>query len=172
MHCFLTVNADFDADNEIVISSRGNKSINIYKQNPVLNGYHIISELEVVLKSGYYKSPLGYENVGWFVDEVNELENKMAFFFKNTKKDIIMTEKDEKVYRNKSFCRFCEKQVLSDKFRDHCQSTGKYTGPAHNKFNIIVTQGKSNFIPFMFHDFSIYDCRLIFEMLVDKKMIK
>ena len=38
------------------------KTTNIYKQNPVLNGYRIISELDV-LKSGYHKSPLGYHNV-------------------------------------------------------------------------------------------------------------
>ena len=56
-----------------------------------MNGYHIVSELEDVLKSDYYKSPLGYDNVDWFVDEVIKLENKMAFYFKNTKKDIIMT---------------------------------------------------------------------------------
>ena len=87
--------ADFEADNEKDNSVTGNKTTNIYKQNPVLNGYHIVSELEDILKSEYYKSPLGYDNVDWFVDEVIKLENKMAFYFKNTKKDIIMTEEDE-----------------------------------------------------------------------------
>ena len=43
--------ADFEADNKIDISIIGNKTTNIYKQNPVLNGYHIVSELEDVLKS-------------------------------------------------------------------------------------------------------------------------
>ena len=33
-------------------------------------------------KNGYYKSPLGYENVNWFVDEIIDLENKMAFYLK------------------------------------------------------------------------------------------
>ena len=37
--------AAFEADNEKDISSIGNKTTNIYKQNPVLNGYHIESEL-------------------------------------------------------------------------------------------------------------------------------
>ena len=45
----------------------------------MLNGYRIISELEGVLKSDFYKSPLGYNNVDWFVDEVVKLENKMTF---------------------------------------------------------------------------------------------
>ena len=96
-------------------SSMGNKTTKIYKQNPVLNGYHIESELEDVLKSEYYKSALGYNNVDWFVDEFKKLEHKMAFYIKNTKKDIIMTEEDEEIYRNNNNCRFCEKEIDSDK---------------------------------------------------------
>ena len=42
--------ADFEADNEIVNSSIGNKTTDIYrKKNRVFNGYHIKSELEDVL---------------------------------------------------------------------------------------------------------------------------
>ena len=44
--------ADFEADIENDNSSIGNKTIYIFKQNPVHNGYHIESELEDVLKSG------------------------------------------------------------------------------------------------------------------------
>ena len=93
---YFRIYADFEADNEIDNSKVGDKTTNIYKQIPVLNGYYIISELEDVSKSGYYESPLGYDNVDWFVKEVIKLENKMPFYFKNTNKDIIMTEEDEK----------------------------------------------------------------------------
>ena len=92
---YFRIIADFEADNEKDNSKIGNKTTNIYKQNPVLNGYYIISELEDVLESGYYESPLGYNNVGWFVKEVIKLENKMTFYFKETKKDIIMKQEDE-----------------------------------------------------------------------------
>ena len=68
---YFRIYADFEADNEKDNSVIGNKTKNIYKQNPVLNGYHIVSELNDVLKSDYYKSPLGYNNVDWFVDEVD-----------------------------------------------------------------------------------------------------
>ena len=81
---YFRIYADFEADNEKDNSIVGNKTTNIYKQNPVLNGYHIVSELEDVLKSEYYKSPLGYNNVDWFVNEVIKLENKMAFYLKTT----------------------------------------------------------------------------------------
>ena len=67
---FFRIYADIEADNETDNSTIGKKTIKIYQQKPVLNGYHIISELEDYLKSGYYKPPLGYHNVDWFVDEV------------------------------------------------------------------------------------------------------
>ena len=71
--------ADFEADNEKNDSTIGNKTINIYKQNPVLNGYRIISEFEDVLKRGYHKSPLEYNNVDWFVNEFIKLQNEITF---------------------------------------------------------------------------------------------
>ena len=116
--------ADFVANNEIDNSSIGNKTTNIYKQNPILNGSKILSELDDVLKSGYYKSHLGYNNVDWFVKEIIKLENKKDFYFKKTNKDIIMTEEDED-FENNDACRFSEKEIISDKVRDHCHLTGK-----------------------------------------------
>ena len=83
---YFRIYAEFEADNEKDNSSMGNKTTNIYKQHPVLNGYRIESELEDVLQSGYYKSPLGHDNVDWFVNEVKKLENKMAFYFKKKRK--------------------------------------------------------------------------------------
>ena len=160
---YFRIIADFEADNEIDGSNIGNKTTNIYKQNPILNGYYIISDLEDVLKSGYYESPLGYDNVDWFVKEIIKLENKMAFYFKNTKKDIIMKKENEEDFKNNNICRFCEKNIESDKVRDHCHLTGKYRGPAHSNCNINVTQKQSNFIHFIFHNFSNYDCHTFFK---------
>ena len=61
------------------------------------------------------------------------------------------------------------KKIESDKVRDHCHLTGDYRGPAHSKCNINVTQKQSNFIPFIFHIFSNYDCHMFFKKIVDKK---
>ena len=69
-----------------------------YKRYPVFNGYHIKSEMNDVLKSGYYESPLVYDNVDWFVNEVMKEEKKLVFFLKNTKKHINMTDEDEELY--------------------------------------------------------------------------
>ena len=96
--------ADLEADNEIDTSNIGDKTTIFLKQNPVLNGYYIVSELEDISESGYCE---GKNNVDWYVNETKKLENKTAFYFKNTKKDIIMTTKDGEDYRKNNFCRFC-----------------------------------------------------------------
>ena len=166
---YFRIYADFECDNEINNSNIGNKTTNIFKQNPTCNGFYIISELNDVLQSGYYKSPFGENNVDWFVDEVIKLENKMSFYFKNTNKAIIMTQEDEDHFRDTNICWFCEKEILDNKVRDHCHLTGKYRGPAHYYCNINVKQKNSNFIPFAFHNFSNYDCHLFFKKLIDKK---
>ena len=166
---FFRIYADFEADNGKDNSSIGNKTTNTYTQNPILNGYHIESEMEGVLKSGYHNSPLGYNNVDWFVDEVIKLENEITFYFEDTNEDIIVTEKDEEDYRYNKFCRFCEKNIESDRVRDHCHWTGNYRGPAHSICNINATQDQSNFIPFVFHNFIKYDCHIFFKKLFDKK---
>ena len=166
---YFRIYADLEANDEKDNSSIGNKTTNVYKQNPILNGYRIVSKLEDVLRSGYHKSPLGYNNVDWFVNEVIKLENEMAFYFKNTNKDIIMTKEDEEEYRNNNICRFCEKNIETDKIRDHYHLTGNYRGAAHSSCNINVTQDQSSFIPFIFHNFSNYDCHMFFKKLVDKK---
>ena len=159
---YFRIYADFEDANEKDNSSVGNKTTNIYKQNPALNGYHLESELEDVLEGGYYKSPLGFNNVDWFVDDVTKVENKMAFYFEDTKRDIILTDETEEDFKNKNICRFCEKENLSDKVRDHCHLTGKYSGPSHITCNFNVTQDWSNFIPIIFHNFSNYDCQMFF----------
>ena len=67
---YFRIIVDFEADNETDNSNIGNKTPNIYRQNPVLNGYRILSELEEVLKSVYYESPLGNDHIDWYVNEV------------------------------------------------------------------------------------------------------
>ena len=66
-------------------------------------------------------------------------------------------------------CRFCEKEIIDNKVRDNCHLTGKYRVPAHSKCNVNVTQKQSIFTPFIFHNFSNYDCHMFFKKLVDKK---
>ena len=55
--------ADFEADNKKENTSIGDKTVNIYKQEPVCNGYYYESDLDHILKSEYYKTLLGHEKV-------------------------------------------------------------------------------------------------------------
>ena len=135
-------------------------------------GDNIASELHDFLRSGYYESPLRYNNEDWFVEHNIRLERKLAFYLQNTSKDFIMTQEEEEEYRNNNICRFCLKNIISDKVGDPCDLTGKNIRPAHNKCNINVTQKQSNFIPFIFHILGDYDCHLLFKQLVHKKKIK
>ena len=135
---YFRIYADFEADHETNNSIIVNKTTNKYKQNPVLNGYNIISELDDTLQNGYHKSPLGDDNVEWSVDEVIKLKNKKAFYFKNTKKDTIVTKENEEEYKKSIIGTFCEKEIISDKVRNYCHLSGKYRGPAHNSCNIGV----------------------------------
>ena len=68
-----------------------------------------------------------------------------------------------------TFVDFVKKNYECDKVRDHCHLTGKYRGPAQNRCNINLTQKQSNFIPFLFHIFSNYDCHMFFKKFVDEK---
>ena len=76
------------------------------------------------------------------------------------------------VFKSINVCRFCKKINESDKVRDNCRLTSKYRGPAHSKPNVNVTQQQSNFVPFIFHIFSYYDCHMFFKKLVDMKWLK
>ena len=78
----------------------------------------------------------------------------MKIYFKKIKKDIMKPEEVEEDLKNNIICRFCEKNIESDKARDHCHLTGKYRGAAFNTCIINVTQQQSIIIPFIFHNFS------------------
>ena len=67
----------------------------------------------------------------------------MNFYYKNTKKDIIMTQEDKEDFGNNNIFRFCERETISDKVRDCCHLTGRYRDPAQSKCNINVKQSQS-----------------------------
>ena len=64
-----------------------------------------------------------------------------------------MTEDDKEDFK-KNICRLCEKEIVSDKVRDHCHLRDKYRSSAHSICNNNVTQKKHIFISFIFFKFS------------------
>ena len=99
-------------------SNETKKATTIYKQTPVCKCFYVVSELNNILKDGYYEFPLGFDNIEWFVDEIMKTELKKIFLFKNTMKDNILTEKNKTNYRNIIIFQFCEKELNSQKVRD------------------------------------------------------
>ena len=83
-----------------------------------------------------------------------------------------MSAEDEEHYRNNYKCRFCWKEVIPHEVWDHCHFTGKYRVPAHNSCNKNVTEKQSNFLLFLIHNFSNFDCHLFFKKLPDKNIDK
>ena len=80
-----------------------------------------------------------------------------------------MFVRDEKHLRNENIRRFYDGEKFSDHVRDHCNLTGDYRGPAHNKFISNVTQKQTILVLIVFLNFSIYDCQRFFNKLVVKK---
>ena len=64
------------------------------------------------------------------------------------------------------------KNTECKKVRDHDHLTGKFRGAAHKNCNLQTKQDKSNFVPVLFHNFSGYDCHLIFEQLINTAIEK
>ena len=47
-----------------------------------------------------------------------------------------MINEDEEIYNNSQVCWICKQKLNTDNVRDHCQVTGKFRGPAHDKCNL------------------------------------
>ena len=79
---FFRIYEDFEANNEIDNFSIENKTTNVYKQNQVCNCCNLVSDIIDVSKTGWYESPLVYDNVEWSVYEIIKLE-KSEFLSKH-----------------------------------------------------------------------------------------
>ena len=47
-----------------------------------------------------------------------------------------MTTQDEEIYNNSQISWICNEELNTDKVRDHCHITGKFSGAAHNQCNL------------------------------------
>ena len=75
---YFRIYGDFDCNNSTALPHIVIKTTLIFRQNPICNGFYIVSELNNVLQSGY-RSCFGENNVKWFVNEGIKIENKMKF---------------------------------------------------------------------------------------------
>ena len=157
----IRVYADFECINQ---TSQNPKVL--YKQIPIAVGFYIISPF-----GNNYSSYFGESCVTWFVNEMLTLENIASNYFE-TNIPLEITPEEEESFQQSKVCWLCERELHGDtegalqKVRDHDHLTGKYRGAAHNKCNLNCKKKSSSFVPLFFHNFSGYDCHLIFEELL------
>ena len=151
----IRVYADFEC-----INQPGNDDKVLFKQIPIAVGFYVISSFE-----NKYNSYFGIDCNEWFVKEMLILEQEANEYFK-TKLELQITPEEEESFKLAEECWLCEEPFTKDKVRDHDHLTGKYRGAAHNICNINVKQKSSSFVPLFFHNFSGYDCHLIFQELL------
>ena len=138
----------------------------LFKQIPIAVGFYVISPF-----GNKYNSYFGTDCNKWFVKEMLKLEQEANKYIK-TNLELQITPEEEESFQQSTICWLCENSldntegVLCTKVRDHDHLTGKYRGAAHNICNINCKQRSSSFVPTFFHNFSGYDCHLIFQELL------
>ena len=151
----IRVYADFECINQL------QKTPNLlFKQIPIAVGYYVISPF-----GNYYYSYFGIDCTKWFVNRMLTLEKISSKYFK-TNLELQITPQEEESFQLAEECWLCENPLDDTKVRDHDHLTGKYRRAAHNICNINCKQRSSSFVPIFFHNFSGYDCHLIFEELL------
>ena len=99
-----------------------------------------------------------------------EIESYMKTYFKN---ELEINPDTIPENYNQSTCWLCEKEFKLKEIqenpvvRDHCHLTGRFRGLAHNNCNLNTRKAHTSFVPLLFHNFSGYDCHLIFEKLIN-----
>ena len=151
----IRVYADFEC-----INQPQNTPNVLFKQIPIAVGYYVISPF-----GNYYYSYIGTDCTKWFVNRMLTLE-KIANNYFETNLELEITPQEEESFQLAEECWLCENPLDDTKVRDHDHLTGKYRGAAHNICNINCKQRSSSFVPIFFHNFSGYDCHLIFEELL------
>ena len=151
----IRVYADFEC-----INQPQNTPNVLFKQIPFAVGYYVISPF-----GNYYYSYFGTDCTKWFVNRMLTLEKIASKFFK-TNLELQITPQEEESFQLAEECWLCEEPFTEDKVRDHDHLTGKYRGAAHKICNINCKQRSSIFVPIFFHNFSGYDCHLIFQELL------
>ena len=108
--------------------------------------------------------------VEWLTNELLGKDGYIKICFEN--KIEIILDTVPKSY-DQSTCCLCEKEFKLEDVKerpvnkDQCHLTGKFGGLAQNNCILNTRKALTSFVPILFHNFSEYDCHLLFEKLVN-----
>ena len=166
--------ADFECKN-IPINDNDNDNVTdkLFVNKPVAMGYNIVKHPDYdnlnLEKDGYIKYFVE-DCVEWFVYEMLEIEGYMKTYFKNELEIKLDTNSEN---YDHTTCWLCEKNFRSKPkkenpiVKDHSLLTGRFRGLAHKNCNLNTRKAHTSFVSILFHNFSGYDCHLIFEKLIN-----
>ena len=98
-----------------------------------------------------------------FVSKLAKVTNKIYNDFYRRPIPLKLTHAEQISFDKAEICHICEKELLTDKVRDHCHFTGQYCGAAHNSCNIQCR--KPMILPVIFHNLQGYDAHLFIKQL-------
>ncbi|XP_034266860.1 uncharacterized protein LOC117661806 [Pantherophis guttatus] len=93
------------------------------------------------------------------LEEVNKIKLELA-------KSHPMNQDNKQAHKTATICHVCQKPLDGKIVRDHCHTTGKYRGAAHNDCNLKLRQQSRNpVIPVVFHNLRDYDSHLLMQAI-------
>ena len=98
-----------------------------------------------------------------FVSKLAIITNKIYNDYYCRPLSLKLTKQEQDSFNEAEFCYICNKELNSDKVRDHCHFTGKYRGPAHNSCNLQCR--KPMLLPVIFRNLQGYDAHLFIKQL-------
>ena len=81
-------------------------------------------------------------------------------------KPLVMSEEEEQMFKGTIECHICGEEYKDKgiRVRDHCHTTGKYTGSAHQDCNLKLRISAKDFkLPVIFHNLRGYDSHFIMQ---------
>ena len=166
-------NDDDNSNDNVNVNDHENIGVTdkLFVNKPVAIGYIIVKNLDydnTILKKDDHFNCSEEDCVEWFINEMLEKEGYMKNYFEielEINLDTVPGNYDQKT------CGLCGKEfTLKDmkekpNVKDHCHLTGKLRDLAHNNCSLNTRKAHTSFVLILFHNFSGYDCHLIFEKI-------
>ena len=134
-----------------------------FRHEPCSYGYVVIDWKKNVLFKNFSH---GTDIVGDFLREIRDLQQPLQQYLKQNIKPLVMSEDDEKEFRECRFCTICSLDLDKEKrVRDHCHLTGVFRGAAHPECNL--QRKLPDRIPVFFHNLKNYDDHIIIKNLTE-----